>query len=75
MKNRGYKILFEYIEITQGIGFYTGEQKSVLLCVVNRAQVARLKELVYEIDDRAFIMVTTIHEVLGEGFKQIENNK
>ncbi len=59
----------------EGIGFYTGEQKSVLLCVVNRAQVARLKELVYEIDDRAFIMVTTIHEVLGEGFKQIENNK
>lgn len=59
----------------KGRGFYTGEQKDVLLCVVNRAQVARLKKLVYEIDDKAFLMVTTIHEVLGEGFKQIENKK
>ncbi|HZK02726.1 MAG TPA: YitT family protein, partial [Anaerovoracaceae bacterium] len=58
-----------------GRGFYSGEQKSVLLCVVNRAEVAKLKKLVYEIDKEAFIMVTTIHEVLGEGFKQIENKK
>ena len=59
----------------EGRGFYTGEQKDVLLCVVNRAQVAKLKKLVHEIDDDAFIMVTTIHEVLGEGFKQIENKR
>ena len=59
----------------EGRGFYSGEQKSVLLCVVNRAEVAKLKKLVYEIDKEAFIMVTTIHEVLGEGFKQIENKK
>ncbi|HZJ76620.1 MAG TPA: YitT family protein [Oscillospiraceae bacterium] len=73
----GKKINFELdrgVTALEGKGFYTGEQKSVLLCVVNRAQVARLKELVYGIDDKAFIMVTTIHEVLGEGFKQIENN-
>lgn len=57
----------------KGRGFYSGEQKDILLCVVNRAQVARLKKLVYEIDEKAFIMVTTIHEVLGEGFKQAEN--
>ncbi len=54
----------------KGRGFYTGEQKDVLLCVVNRTQVARLKNLVYEIDDKAFLMVTTFHEVLGEGFKK-----
>ena len=59
----------------EGKGFYSGEQKDVLLCVVNRAQVAKLKRLVSEVDEDAFIMVTTIHEVLGEGFKQIENEK
>ncbi len=63
------------VTILEGRGFYTGEQKDVLLCVVNRAQVAELKKLVHEIDDDAFIMVTTIHEVLGEGFKQIENKR
>ncbi|MBU5674983.1 YitT family protein [Alkaliphilus sp. MSJ-5] len=56
----------------QGRGFYTGAEKDVLLCVVNRAQVAKLKKLVYEIDEKAFIMVTTIHEVLGEGFKEVK---
>lgn len=52
-------------------GFYTGEEKEVLMCVVNRTQVAKLKKIAYEIDERAFIMITTIHEVLGEGFKEI----
>ncbi|SET06087.1 Uncharacterized membrane-anchored protein YitT, contains DUF161 and DUF2179 domains [Natronincola peptidivorans] len=56
----------------EGRGFYTGTKKDVLMCVVNRAQVAKLKKIVYEIDKKAFIMVTTIHEVLGEGFKEIK---
>ncbi|SCY48846.1 YitT family protein [Alkaliphilus peptidifermentans] len=55
----------------EGKGLYTGTKRDILLCVVNRAQVAKLKKLVHEIDDKAFIMVTTIHEVLGEGFKEI----
>ncbi|KAB3534175.1 YitT family protein [Alkaliphilus pronyensis] len=58
----------------EGKGLYTGTKRDILLCVVNRAQVAKLKKLVYEIDDKAFIMVTTIHEVLGEGFKEIKKN-
>ncbi|WZL72167.1 YitT family protein [Clostridiaceae bacterium 35-E11] len=49
-------------------GMYTGKEKAVLLCIVNRTQVAKLKNIVNEIDPKAFVMVTTIHEVLGEGF-------
>lgn len=56
-----------------GKGMYSGRDKQVLLVVVNRAQVAKLKELVMEADPRAFIMVTTAHEVLGEGFREIVN--
>lgn len=51
-------------------GMYTGKEKAVLLCIVNRSQVVKLKNIVNEIDPKAFIMVTTIHEVLGEGFKK-----
>ncbi|MGV8146117.1 MAG: YitT family protein [Alkaliphilus sp.] len=53
-------------------GFYTGEKRQVLLCVVDRVQVAKLKKIVQEIDKNAFMMVTTTHEVSGEGFKITE---
>lgn len=51
-----------------GKGMYTKERKEVLLCVVNRAQFARVKEIVKSIDPKAFVMVTEMYEVLGEGF-------
>lgn len=56
----------------KGKGMYTGEDKDVLLCVVNRAQVTKLKDIVYSLDNQAFIMVSTIHEVLGEGFTPLD---
>ena len=54
-------------------GVYTGADREVLLCVVSRAQVVKLKKLVNEEDPAAFIMVSTIHEVVGEGFKEAES--
>ncbi|MEW6276045.1 MAG: YitT family protein [Bacillota bacterium] len=51
-------------------GMYTGLPREVLLVVVNRAEVTRLKDLVYAIDPRAFMILADVHEVLGEGFKQ-----
>ncbi len=53
----------------RGKGMYSGEDKEVLLCVVNRAQFTRVKEIVEEIDPIAFVMVTEMYEVIGEGFK------
>ena len=50
---------------------YTGIEKQVLLCVVHRGQLIRLKTIVHEIDEKAFIILTDIREVLGEGFKRI----
>lgn len=54
----------------KGTGMYTKTDKEVLMCVVNRAQVAKVKEIVKRIDENAFIMISTTHEVLGEGFKK-----
>lgn len=53
-----------------GRGMYTDLPREVLLVVVNRAEVTRLKDLVYETDPQAFIILADVHEVLGEGFKQ-----
>lgn len=57
--------------ILKAKGMYTGDEKNVILCIVSRNQVVKLKNIVYDIDNQAFIMVTTIHEVLGEGFSEI----
>jgi uncharacterized membrane-anchored protein YitT (DUF2179 family) len=51
-------------------GVYTGARKQVLFSVVNRAEVTRLKDIVYGVDPRAFVILADVHEVLGEGFKE-----
>lgn len=53
----------------KGKGKYTGSDKEVLFCVIHRAQMPQLKEIVKEVDKKAFIVLTDIREVLGEGFK------
>lgn len=55
----------------QGRGMYTGVHREVLFVVVNRAEVTRLKDLVYQEDPRAFVIMADAHEVLGEGFKPL----
>src|SRR5699024_1885152 len=61
------------VTLFKGKGMYTKEKKDMLLCVVNRSQFTKLKEIVTVIDEKAFIMVTEMHEVIGEGFKEIKN--
>lgn len=51
-----------------GRGLYSGRGKEVLFCVVDRGETARLKELVRSEDPGAFVVITNVHEVLGEGF-------
>lgn len=56
----------------KGKGMYTKEEKYILLCVVSRSQFTKTKEIVNSIDSDAFIMVTEISEVLGEGFEEVK---
>ncbi|MEL7567764.1 MAG: YitT family protein [Dehalobacterium sp.] len=51
-------------------GVYTEKEREVLLCVVAQSEVSTLKGIVYSIDPRAFVIVSNVHEVLGEGFKE-----
>ena len=56
-----------------GRGGYTGNEKNVLLCVVSKREIARLKEVVTGIDNKAFVIVADVREVLGEGFKDFDS--
>ena len=57
--------------ILNGRGLYSGNEKNVLLVVVSKKQVVALRKLVKRIDPNAFIIISDIFEVLGEGFKEI----
>lgn len=54
-----------------GTGAYTGEERAVLYVVVTRAEVNQLKELVKESDPKAFMVIGSAHEALGEGFRPL----
>lgn len=55
--------------ILPGVGAYTGEPRSVLYVVVQRGEITPVKNIVYSVDPRAFVVVADVHEVLGEGFR------
>lgn len=59
------------ITILDGKGGYTDTSKSVLLVVVNKNQEVHLKKLIKKVDKNAFIIVSDVHEVFGEGFAAI----
>lgn len=61
------------VTLFNGKGMYTKENKDILLCVVNRSQFTKVKDVVNMIDINAFLMVTDMYEVIGEGFKEIKN--
>ncbi|GMV35262.1 MAG: hypothetical protein DCC59_13435 [Chloroflexi bacterium] len=56
----------------EGRGAYTGNDRPVLYCVVNRAEIATLKAIVHESDPEAFMVIGAAHEALGEGFKPLK---
>lgn len=49
-------------------GAYTGQERPVVFCVVSRDQVPRLRAIVRSEDERAFMVMASAAEVLGEGF-------
>lgn len=59
------------ITLLDGSGMYSGNRKNVMLCVVSKKQVPRLKKIVAETDDKAFLIIGDVREVCGEGFVQI----
>ncbi|TCS84155.1 YitT family protein [Tepidibacillus fermentans] len=54
----------------KGKGGYTGSEKEVLYCVISRNELPRLKQIVHSIDPKAFVVVSDVHDVLGEGFEK-----
>jgi len=56
----------------KGTGMYTGEARDVLLCAVTEVQVPHLEEIVYRVDQNAFVVVGATESVQGWGFRPFE---
>ena len=63
--NRGVTIL-------HGLGWYSGTDKQVVLCVFKPHELFHAKTLVKRIDPHAFMILTDAKEVMGEGFVALD---
>ena len=58
------------VTLLHGEGGYTGDNKEIIYCVVNRLEVTRIKEIVLSIDERAFVTINAVHDIVGGRFKK-----
>lgn len=63
------------ITLLQGHGAWSGDVKQVIMVAVKRRQIIQLKQMVKDIDPKAFIIVCSAHEVLGSGFHFYQKNE
>lgn len=64
------KRLVRGVTYLEGEGAYTGAKKRVIYCIVSLNQLAKLKQIVREADEKAFITVSDTAEVMGRGFSK-----
>lgn len=57
-----------------GRGMYTDNSKNMLFCIVDKKEIIKLKEIVSSIDTKAFVIVSDVREVFGEGFGEYSHN-
>ncbi len=56
----------------EGVGMYTGENRSVLLCAITDVQMPHLRSIVREVDEEGFVVITQARDVRGGHFAPYE---
>lgn len=56
------------VTAVDAVGMYSGQDKKMLFCVVSKKEIVALREIVAEFDKKAFLIVSDVREVFGEGF-------
>ncbi|WP_027963361.1 YitT family protein [Halalkalibacillus halophilus] len=63
------------VTLLHGSGSFTGEERKVIYCVIGKNEIVKLKNIIQEVDPHAFVALSSVHDVLGEGFTLDENKK
>ncbi len=56
------------VTLFQATGAFSGEAKQVVYCVINRTELSQIKKIVLDQDPQAFLAISEVPEVVGEGF-------
>lgn len=56
------------VTLFNAAGAYSGEQKQVVYCVISRTEISQVKEIIRTKDPKAFLAISDVPEVVGEGF-------
>jgi len=54
-------------------GGYTGEEKTVMLCVMNRGEALKLKAKIHAADPAAFVILNDTSEILGKNWQTLSD--
>lgn len=65
-----YNKLKRGVTILEGRSSYTKQERPVIMCVITKRETAFFKSLIKSIDDKAFVILTDVFEVLGQGFRR-----
>ena len=58
------------VTLLHGEGGYTRQSKEILYCVVTRLEVDKLKRIVQDMDEHAFITIYPVNDIVGGRFKK-----
>lgn len=58
----------------QATGAWTGEPRKMLWVVLSRNEIDSLKRVVGTIDPTAMVVISDVHETIGEGFKEMRTS-
>lgn len=60
------------VTVLKAMGWYTKSEKNVLLILISKKQLPELSKTIKEIDPRAFMSISNVSNVYGEGFDEIK---
>ena len=57
------------ITLMDAHGYYSNEKKTIVYFVVNRFHIAKMRSIVYSMDEHAFISITEVSDLFGKNAK------
>jgi uncharacterized membrane-anchored protein YitT (DUF2179 family) len=58
----------------EATGVYTGERRGTIYVVLSRNEIDDLKAIVKSLDPSAMVIISNVHEAIGEGFKDFSHS-
>ncbi|WP_342508617.1 YitT family protein [Sporosarcina sp. FSL K6-2383] len=62
------------VTVLEGRGGYTKANKEVLYIVISKQEIVRLKSIIKEIDEQAYVTMHNVRELIGRGYKAAKAN-